>query len=200
MEMKYLFTLIIILLVFLLALMGMLGLALYFIFKINRQNPKDTLPPQNQKMDELINAVKEVKKGIETSQEVQKGHFCKLHPGVKAAGTCGICEEMFCEDCLMELDRITFCPEHFRLVNSTDWSIIDEVKTNPNHPEEGLHIYNFKRQLWKEKMTPMYVVTHYQINVDNDFIESQVSLYGPRQEQFYLLSELKKFKDKKADS
>lgn len=200
MEQKYIFLLIAVLLLFLLALLALLGFAFYALLRLHRQDlHKQTIPaPHATKMDELITAVKQVKSEIEKGQEISKGNFCKLHPGIKAAGTCGICEEMFCEDCLMEFDRITFCPEHFRLVNNGQWAVIDEVKTDPNHPELGVHIYDFKRQAWKEKMTPMYIVTHYQINVEHDFIESQVSLFGPRDEQFFLASELKKYKDKKA--
>ncbi len=198
MEKHYLLILIVILVFFLLLLLAMVGVAFYYVFTVNKQKAQDTLPPASSKMDELIHAVKEVKSGIDKGQEASKGNFCKLHPGIKAAGTCGICEEMFCEDCLMELDRISFCPEHFRLVNSTEWAVIDEVKTDPNSPELGVYIYEFKRQSWKNQMTPMYIVTHYQINVEHDFIESQVSLFGPRQEQFFLSSELKKYKDKKA--
>lgn len=162
-----------------------------YLFKTFRQSTGNAKP--DDKIDELIDAVKS---GFEKSNEVKQGHFCKLHPGIKAAGTCAVCDEMFCEDCLMELDSLNLCPEHFRLVNENEWSVIDSVKTDSNDPEMSMYLYHFKKKLWKENMIPTYVVTHYQINVEHDQIVSQIDLFAKRSEQFSISSELEKFKQK----
>lgn len=174
----------------------MLFAMMIYLLKGKHRTDKSKLTDNNTEMQELISTVR---KGFEKSAETRKGHFCKLHPGVKATGTCAVCEEMFCEDCMMELDSLTLCPEHFRLVNENEWNVIESVKTDSNDPEASMYIYSFKKKFWKENMIPMYIVTHYQINVESDHIVSQVDLFAKRDEQFSIGSELKKYKDNLSD-
>jgi hypothetical protein len=95
---------------------------------------------------------------------------------------------------MMELDCLTLCPEHFRLVNENEWSVVESVKGDSDNPEASMYVHDFKSKYWKDRMTPMYIVTHYQINVDDDHIVSQVDLFGKRDEQFFIGSELSKYK------
>lgn len=170
----------------------MLFAMVIYLIKGMHQSKKESKNENNDEMKELISTVRT---GFEKASEVNKGHFCKLHPGVKASGTCAVCEEMFCEDCMMELEFLNLCPEHFRLVNENEWSAIETVKTDSENPEASMYVHDFKKKYWKDKMTPMYIITHYQINVENDHIISQVELFGKRDEQFFIGSELKKYKD-----
>ncbi len=189
---EYMFYIFIAFLIFFVLITVMLLAMMIYLFKgMNKQNNTN----KSEEKGDLTELITTVREGFQQANEMKKGHFCKLHPGIKAAGTCAVCEEMFCEDCIMDLDGLTLCPEHFRLVNENDWSVIETIKTDSNDPEASMYVYDFKKKYWKDRMTPMYIVTHYQINVESDHIVSQVELFAKRDEQFFISSELKKYKD-----
>ena len=71
----------------------------------------------------------------------------------------------------MEIDRFHFCPEHFQLFTSNEWTMLEKIKTTPETTEASAHLFEFKRSKWKEDKTPMYIEIHYQINVETDQIE-----------------------------
>lgn len=149
---------------------------------------------KNNSEDKIDSIVNEIKSGFTKLEDVRKGNFCKLHPGVKSTGRCAVCEELFCEDCIMEMDKVNLCPEHFRLVHENEWAVVDSIKTDSKSPENSMYIYDFKKKMWEENMTPMYIVTHYQINISNDEIVSQIDLFSKRDEQFSIGSDLEKYK------
>ena len=116
--------------------------------------------------------------------------MCDTHPNNRANGSCAICEKLLCEDCNMEIDRFHFCPEHFQLFTSNKWEMLDKIKTTPETTEASAHLFDFKRSKWKENKTPMYIEIHYQINVENDQIESDVALYAIADQAQLLKDEL----------
>ena len=87
-----------------------------------------------------------------------------------------------------------FCKEHFRIFANSKWHQITDVRTTPDTPEEGLFVYNFKRDIWKDKNIPTFVMTHYKINIDNDFIESFVQLNVREEDVEKLTKEIEKYK------
>lgn len=107
-------------------------------------------------------------------------HFHEKEPG---KGSCCMCEKSCCESCLKEYDGLTFCPEHLRTFSENKWIDITNVKTTPNNPEAAIYIYEFKKELWKNRNIPTYIVTHYKINIDGDHIESYVMLYVRSQDE-----------------
>ena len=109
------------------------------------------------------------------SQISEKNH-CIHHQNNTSVGSCLICEEVFCENCLVDHESMHFCREHFRVFASNTWRQITDLRTTPDTPEEGLFIYHFKKDLWLKKSIPSFVMTHYKINIENDFIESFVQL------------------------
>lgn len=119
---------------------------------------------------------------------------CHNHPDKESVGSCLICEDVFCENCLIEHESMHFCREHFRIFANSKWKQITDVRTTPDTPEDGLFIYSFKKDMWKEKNLPTFVMTHYKINIDNDYIESFIQLNVREEDAESLTLELEKYK------
>ena len=103
-------------------------------------------------------------------------YSCLLHEEKVAAGVCNICEKNFCHECIVEQDGLSFCRNHLFLYQKSDWIRLRMVRTTPDEPHEALHLYEAKKKLWEKDQEPIIVRTHYNINVENDFIESFVEL------------------------
>jgi hypothetical protein len=127
-------------------------------------------------------------------EPIQERHYCIHHNDEPSVGSCLICEEVFCENCLVEHESMHFCKEHFRIFANNKWKQITDVKTTPDTPEDGLYIYDFKRDLWLNKNVPSFVMTHYKINIENDFIESFIQLNVREEDEEKLTNELLKYK------
>jgi hypothetical protein len=157
-----LFIIIIILLVFVFVLVGVI-LFLFYKFLLKRPlNSEITTPLPSQYL---------LKKDF-----VVEKFYCHNHPDKNSIGSCLICEEVFCESCLIEHDGMFFCKEHFKIFANCEWEQISDVKTTPDTPMDSMYIWDFKRKLWNDEKIPSFVLTHYKINVENDFIESYVQL------------------------
>ncbi len=129
-----------------------------------------------------------------SEEKVAEKYYCENHPDIPSVGTCLICEDVFCEQCLIEHDGLYFCKEHFKIFANNKWKQITDVKTTPDTPEEGLYIYNFKRHLWNDRKVPSFVLTHYKINIEEDFIESFIQLNVVVDAAVELAEDLEKFK------
>ncbi len=129
------------------------------------------LSSPNSPKEETFNRLKKI-----SQEQVVEKYFCENHPEAPSTGTCLICEDVFCEKCIIEHESLYFCKEHFKTFVSNKWKQITDVKTTPSTPEEGLFIYHFKKQIWVERQQPSFVLTHYKINIEHDFIESYIQL------------------------
>lgn len=127
-------------------------------------------------------------------EPIVENHYCTKHPDAQSVGSCLICEDVFCDKCLVEHEGMHFCKDHFRTFASNKWKQITDVKTTPDTPEEGLYIYRFKRDLWSNKAIPSFVMTHYKINLENDYIESFIQLNVREADAAELSHEIAKFK------
>ncbi|MDD4976268.1 MAG: hypothetical protein PHY93_18060 [Bacteriovorax sp.] len=125
---------------------------------------------------------------------VVENYYCIHHKDAPSVGSCLICEEVFCADCLVDHESMHFCKEHFRTYANYKWKQITDVRTTPDTPEDGLFIYNFKRDLWLNKSIPSFVMTHYKINIENDYIESFIQLNVREDDVEKLTLELEKYK------
>lgn len=182
-----LFAIIIFLLLIILLLIALIGIVLVKLLlnpKVNRETPVKTAPIEAPTI--------QIKKLSE--ENVSEKFFCENHPEVASVGGCLICEEVFCEKCLVEHENMYFCKEHFKTFANNRWKQITDVKTTPNNPEDGLFIYHFKRHIWKNKQSPSFVLTHYKINIEEDFIESFIQLNVLESEAEKLTDEIEKFK------
>jgi hypothetical protein len=133
------------------------------------------------------------KKGYLETPVVEK-NYCLHHTTAPSCGSCLICEEVFCKDCLVDHDGLHFCKEHFRIFASSKWKQITDEKTTPDTPTESLYIYNFKHDLWSLKNVPTFIMTHYKINIENDYIESFVQLNVRAEDAEHLSLEILKYK------
>lgn len=131
-----------------------------------------------------------------SDEAVVEKFYCQNHSEIPSAGSCLICEDVFCEKCLIEHENMYFCKEHFKIFVNNKWKQITDVKTTPNTPDDGLFIYHFKRHIWKEKQVPSFVLTHYKINIEEDFIESFIQLNVVEEEADSLALDIERFKAK----
>lgn len=152
---------------FLLLIFILISVFIFIFIKILRQKKtSDSLEvtPSREDQDKKIKEL------------ILEKNFCLIHTEVLASGSCLICEDVFCEKCLVDHENMHFCKDHFRLFSNFKWKQITDEKTTPDTPLDGLYIYNFKRTLWIKKNIPTFVMTHYKINIENDYIESFVQL------------------------
>ncbi len=111
------------------------------------------------------------------SLPVEEKLTCPNHPSEPTVNACLICEEVFCEKCIVEHEGLSFCREHFKIYAGQKWKQVTDLKVLPDQPELQMPLWNFKRKIWSEQNTPSFILTHYKINVDDDFIESYVQLF-----------------------
>lgn len=183
----HLFLIIIVLLLIILILIGILVFIIFKLLNDKRGNsivhpPLSTIPTQT--------------KQTKNQEIITEKYYCTNHQDQNSIAACLICEDVFCEACLVEHDGMYFCRDHFKIFANNKWTQITDQKTTPDSPEEGLYIWDFKRYIWKEKSIPSFVLTHYKINIDNDFIESYVQLNVEDSKGADLKIELEKFRAK----
>ena len=190
-----LFAIILFLLLIILLLIALIGIV---IVKLLLTPKNEVVASASVKKDEseviipIIESSKKLKKLAE--EPVVEKFFCANHPDSPSAGACLICEDVFCEKCLIEHDSLYFCKEHFKIFANNKWKQITDVKTTPNTPDDGLFIYHFKRQIWREKETPSFVLTHYKINIEEDYIESYIQLNVIEKDADRLSDEIENYK------
>jgi len=197
---EHLFTIIVFLLALILILICIL---VFIIFKLlNDKNKNANIasshsPPKTENLDTPANGLSvDNFKHLKKSEPVVEKFYCKNHTDQNSIGGCLICEDVFCEACLVEHEGMYFCRDHFKIFANNKWKQITDQKTTPESPEDGLYIWDFKRFIWKEKSIPSFVLTHYKINVEDDFIESYVQLNVEESRAEELANELSKYKAK----
>ena len=192
-----LYAIVLFLLFIILLLVALIGIVLVKILLTNKEAPKANTPvPIIEKERPVLVPVVDSSKKIRTLSEeiVTEKYFCENHPDLPSSGACLICEEVFCEQCLIEHDGLYFCKEHFKTFANNKWKQITDVRTTPNTPEDGLYIYHFKRHIWRDQKVPSFVLTHYKINIEEDFIESFIQLNVVEEKAEDLLADIEKFK------
>lgn len=107
--------------------------------------------------------------------------FCPNHTDEPGEATCAVCDRYFCKACIRPFKALHFCKEHLQLIMRHDWDEVLTVKTSTQDPEEGVRLYEIKKQLFEEMNLPTYVETHYKINLDQDYIETYLVVFSIRQ-------------------
>lgn len=192
-----LLAIIVFLLLIILLLIALIGVVLVkLLLSPKNQAPAPTPAASSEPivLNPVVGPAIKIKKLSE--EHVDEKFFCENHPEVASVGSCLICEDVFCEKCLVEHENMYFCKEHFKTFANNKWKQITDVKTTPNTPEDGLYIYHFKRHIWKDKQTPSFVLTHYKINIEEDFIESFVQLNVLEADADGLAEDIERFKAK----
>ena len=162
-----LFTIIVFLLLIILILIGVI--AFVVIKLLSEKSSSNILPAQHPTIPPLPVVQK-------LEPKVQEKFTCHNHPDQPSVGSCLICEDVYCENCLVEHESMFFCKQHFKTYANHKWKQVTDFRTSPHNPEEGMFIYNFKRKIWNQKEKPSFIITHYKINVEDDLIESYIQL------------------------
>jgi len=192
-----LYAIILFLLFIILLLIALIGMVLIKLLLNNKNENSHKTEPLEKERPVLVPVVGTPAKIQKLSEEsVVEKYYCENHPDVPSVGSCLICEDVFCEQCLIEHDSLYFCKEHFKTFANNKWKQITDVRTTPNTPEDGLYIYHFKRHIWHDKKIPSFVLTHYKINIEEDYIESFIQLNVVEDKAEELQSEIEKFKAK----
>jgi hypothetical protein len=180
--------------VLILIIFALMGAMIFILYKLLTKKETTTIVHDQNHHVHPNKQVLEVAALKKKHEQIQENYYCIHHKEEASVGSCLICEEVFCEDCLIEHDGMHFCKEHFRIFANHKWKQITDVKTTPDTPEEGVFIHDFKRELWKERNLPTFVMTHYKINIENDYIESFIQLNVREEDAEKLSEELKNYK------
>lgn len=142
----------------------------------------------------IILATLVIYKKLNSKEYIVEKFYCENHPNTSSVGACIICEDVFCEQCLINHGKLVFCKEHVEIFTKNKWKQITNERTTPDTPEDGLYIYQFKRHLWRNKQIPSFVQTHYEINIEENIIESFIRLNVLEESEKELLVAIEKFK------
>ena len=103
---------------------------------------------------------------------------CHLHPSEPSEAACAICDDYFCKSCIKTYENKHFCKDHATLFLNFKWKDVYSLKSTPDDPEAGVRVVEWKKRIWLNENLPLYVQTHYKIDVDGDQIESWVVLFS----------------------
>lgn len=187
-----LLTLVVVLLVLLLFMMG--GLAVLGWRILQKKNEPTTPPPvpleatsPTLAQAESDRLHPEIRKRMQEAQVLKARQHaeatCHLHPKEPSEGACAICDHYFCKSCLKSQQTLLFCREHIALYLNSEWSEVHSVKSTPQDPEAGVAVVEWKKATWEREALPMFIQTHYKINLEGDQIESWVVLFARQAEQ-----------------
>lgn len=177
----------------LLLLVIIVGLLTILIFKMFRQGrPVAEAPQPEVSKPELHPAIVARMKDLEKVKPKRAELFCPNHSEEPGETMCAICDKIFCKACIKPFKSLHFCKEHLPLIMRHDWEEVVTVKTSTHDPEQGVRLYDVKKEIFEKENIPTYVETHYKINVDQDYIETYLVVYGQKEE---LIQTKKKFED-----
>ncbi len=119
--------------------------------------------------------------------------YCLHHANEPGEVSCAICDHMFCSACIRPFKSMYFCKEHIQLIMRHDWGEVLTIKTSTTDPEEGVRLYEVKKEFFENENLPTYIETHYKINIDQDYIETYLVLYAIKEKVSELKEKLKVF-------
>ena len=193
-------TALLLIIVTLFLLVILVGLLSVIVFKLMNQKPASGIAtnqpatgeaphPDVSKTEyhpEILKRIKDLEK-----LRPKKAHlFCPNHTEEPGEVTCAICERFFCKACIKPFKALHFCKEHIPLVMRHEWDEVLTLKTSTADPENGVRLYDVKKEIFEKSDIPTYIETHYKINVDQDYIETYLVLYSIREKVQELKSKL----------
>jgi hypothetical protein len=179
--------LIIVTLFLLVVIVGILTLLIFKLFGKDKSftNPAisktdDALHPDISKSEfhpEIIERIK----GMEKVKPKRAHLFCPNHTEEPGETMCAICDKIYCRSCIKPFKSLHFCKEHLPLIMRFDWEEVITIKTSTHDPEQGVRLYDVKKEIFEIDDLPTYVETHYKINVDQDYIETYLVLFAQKE-------------------
>lgn len=169
-----------------------LGLFAFFIYRLLKQQNQSKNTQSSEEAHQYHPAVLERFKEAEKLKKKRPALNCPNHADEPGETNCAICDRHFCRACIKPFKTLHYCKEHISLLMRHDWEEVMTVKTSTTDPEHGVRLYDRKKEVFERDELPTYVETHYKINVDQDYIETYLVLFGIKEQ----LSEVKqKFTD-----
>ena len=169
------------------------------MFRETKSNPSSPTAPSIEpphpdiSKSEFHPAIIERLKGLEKVKPKRAELFCPNHSEEPGETMCAICDKIYCKACIKPFKSLHLCKEHLPLIMRYDWDEVVTIKTSTQDPEQGVRLYDVKKEIFEEDDIPTYVETHYKINVDQDYIETYLVLFA----QLELIERVReKIKDK----
>jgi hypothetical protein len=150
----------------------LLVVSLYFLLKMRIKAPKIEsmidLPP--------LPVDSEISEEIST-EPISTKTFCVNHQEIESESSCQVCYNNLCHQCIHAIGSIHFCSTHLDLFRKEKWTVFLILKTSPQNPELGVFAFDLKKSIWENHQIPIYVETGYEINVDQDRVDTILSFY-----------------------
>lgn len=185
---KMALVLIVLTLLLLAVIVGVLTLLIYKMIKTQgtQVNSAPLVGPQATKeadvsKSEFHPAILERMKDMEKLKPKRADLFCPNHSEEPGETVCAICDKLFCRSCIKPFKTMHFCKEHLPLIMKYDWDEVLTLKTSTQDPEQGVRLFDAKKEIFQNDDIPTYVETHYKINVDQDYIETYLVLYAQKE-------------------
>jgi hypothetical protein len=183
---KWAYILIALSLFMLLIIIGLLSVLIYKLFKNQSASQASNTPLGNQDDQSKANmefhpAILERMNDMKKVKAKRMDLFCPNHTEEPGETTCAICEKLFCKSCVKDFKSLHFCKEHLPLIMNFEWDEVFTLKTSTHDPEQGVRLYDIKKDLFEKDDLATYVETHYKINVDQDHIETYLVVYAQRE-------------------
>ncbi len=159
---------------------GVFGFLVYKLIKEQKKNSEDKSSSEIPAgyHPGVVERLKEVQKLKQRRPEL----FCPNHPEEPGETTCGICDKLFCKSCVKSFKSLHFCREHLPFVMNHQWEEVMTIKTSTQDPENGVRIYDRKKEIFENEELPTFVETHYKINIDHDHIETYLVVFAIREQ------------------
>jgi hypothetical protein len=182
---KWAYILISLSLFMLVIIIGLLSVLIYKLFKNQSASQASNTPLGNQDDQSKANmefhpAILERMNDMKKVKAKRMDLFCPNHTEEPGETTCAICEKLFCKSCVKDFKSLHFCKEHLPLIMNFEWDEVFTIKTSTHDPEQGVRLYDIKKDLFEKEDLATYVETHYKINVDQDHIETYLVVYAQR--------------------
>ena len=182
---KWAYILISLSLFMLVIIIGLLSVLIYKLFKNQSASQASNTPLGNQDDQSKANmefhpAILERMNDMKKVKAKRMDLFCPNHTEEPGETTCAICEKLFCKSCVKDFKSLHFCKEHLPLIMNFEWDEVFTLKTSTHDPEQGVRLYDIKKDLFEKEDLATYVETHYKINVDQDHIETYLVVYAQR--------------------
>lgn len=195
-------TALILIVITLILLVIIVGLLTFLLFKVLKQPTSERreispntgeAPHPDISKTEFHPGIRDRMKELEKIKPKRVDIFCPNHPDEPGETTCAICDRIYCKACIRPFKTMHFCKEHLPLIMRYEWDEVLTIKTSTTDPEQGVRLYEVKRDLFEKEDVTTYIETHYKINVDQDYIETYLVLYGIREQIDILKTKLKAF-------
>lgn len=179
--------LIVITLFLLVIIVGFLTVLIFKMFRENKSFSSPAVPPTGEaphpdiSKSEFHPAILERLKGLEKIKPRRADLFCPNHTEEPGETMCAICDKLYCKACIKPFKSLHFCKEHLPMIMRYDWDEVVTIKTSTHDPEQGVRLYDVKKEIFEKEDIPTYVETHYKINVDQDYIETYLVLYAQKE-------------------